>query len=903
MKNFFTTALFFLLTTCAHASHIVGGEFEILHISGFTYRINLILYFDRINGLPGAKDLSVNARIYRLADNVRMRDVLLPLTSETEVSYTQPECSRGEIQTLKLIYTTTVILSPQEYNHPQGYYLVWERCCRNYTITNIYSQEPPNNDPNYPLAAGQTFYLEFPPVVKNGEPFINSSPRLFPPLNDYACPRRPYYTDFAGTDDDGDSLVYSIVTPLNTHTTFAIPPTGPAPRPYPEVRWRPGFSLNNIMRGAPDLRISSDGLLTVTPTVQGLFVFAVKCEEFRNGIKIGEVRRDFQMLVLEACPRAEPPQIVGRKKGTATYSMPNQPLNVSFSNATPDNERCIQVRISDPDSQKPDDNFQERIFIRVLPLNFRVPGRYISDILPPVSSATLINGSTAEFDICLPLCPFIADGYYQIGIIAYDDACSLPLSDTLVVNVFHESPPNRRPVFTTPNVNLTINEGDPPLFIPIQAIDDDGHQMDAFVLNDGFVFSEVGMTLSLATLPAGQVNGSLIWDSRCDVYDFTRKTSFYIRIIAEDRDLCNVPSADTMHIRLNIILPGNSDPVISSSLQTAHEKFITVTRKIYETLNFNVSGTDADNDLLVLGMEGIGFTPSSYQAVFPQATNRGFVTSSFSWFPDCATIDLNNQYVFDYRFMVIDNANKCRLYKADTLIVRVVIEPPDNQPPDLAAISVNPEQPLINNALTAILGSPIQITLTATDMESFPVKDNLVIELIDARGDVAPAGYNFTTISGQSPLQASFTWNPDCSVFRHPVYENQYIFRFRAADDRCFSALADTLELHFTIRDATAFHEEFLPPNFFSPNGDSKNDFFGMYRWNDDIREYESILPPDNCEGNFVSIRIFNRWGKEVFASRDRNFKWYGDGLPSGVYFYLLKYTHREYRGTITLRY
>ncbi len=756
-----------ILCTSAYGSHIVGGEFEILHVNGFTYRINLILYFDKINGSAGAKDLSVTARIFRLADNARMRDVVLPLTSEEDVSYTQPECSRGEIQTLKLIYTTLVVLPPEQYNHPQGYYLAWERCCRNYTITNIVSDEPPVNDPNYPNAAGQTFYLEFPPVVKNGEPFVNSSPRLFPPLNDYACPRRPYYTDFAGTDDDGDSLVYALVTPLNTHTSVAIPADGPAPRPYPVVRWRPGFSLNNIMQGAPDLQISPDGFLTVTPTVQGLFVFAVKCEEYRNGIKIGEVRRDFQMLVLEACPRAEPPQIVGRKAGEPAYSQPNQPLAVSFSATVPDSERCIQVRISDPDSQKPDDAFQERVFIRVLPLNFRVPGRYLNNLLPPVSSATLVNGSTAEFTICLPECPFTPDGLYQIGIIAYDDACSLPLSDTLVVTVNHTPPPNHRPLFTTPDVNITINEGDPPLTIPIQAVDADGDTLDAFVLNDGFVFNDVGMTLNVVNQPTGEVNGSLVWDSRCDVYDFTRKTNFYIRIIAEDRDRCNLPSADTMHIRLQIILPGNSDPVISSSLQVAQEKLITVTRKIYETLNFTVTGTDADNDRLLLRMEGVGFEPAQHEAQFPEITGNGVVSSAFSWFPDCATVDLNQQYVFDYRFMVIDNANKCRFYKADTLLVRVILEPPDNEPPQLGAVSNNPEQPITGNRLQALRGSTIQVTLTATDNNVLPAPDRLQIELINASGNVPPAGYAFTPAEGTSPLQALFTWTPDCSIFQH----------------------------------------------------------------------------------------------------------------------------------------
>src|SRR5690606_41081456 len=96
---------------------------------------------------------------------------------------------------------------------------------------------------------------------------------------------RPYYVDFAGTDDDNDSLVYSLVTPLNTKSSAAIPFPGPGPRPYPDVTWRPPFGPSNVMNGNPDLRISDDGFITVTPTTRGWFVFAVKCEEFRGDRK------------------------------------------------------------------------------------------------------------------------------------------------------------------------------------------------------------------------------------------------------------------------------------------------------------------------------------------------------------------------------------------------------------------------------------------------------------------------------------------------------------------------------------------------------------------------------------------------------------------------------------------
>src|SRR6185295_17628749 len=122
-----------------------------------------------------------------------------------------------------------------------------------------------------------------------------------------------YYVDFAGIDDDNDSIVYSLTTPLNVNSLNSNNVSPPTPAPYELVTWKPGYSLSNIIGGSPDLRISPSGLLTCTPVNQGLFVFAVKAEEFRNGQKIGETRRDFQMLVVNGCQPDQPPQITGKK--------------------------------------------------------------------------------------------------------------------------------------------------------------------------------------------------------------------------------------------------------------------------------------------------------------------------------------------------------------------------------------------------------------------------------------------------------------------------------------------------------------------------------------------------------------------------------------------------------------
>lgn len=507
------------------ASHIVGGEFELLHLSGSLYRLNMILYFDEVNGLPGALDQSVTIRIFRKRDNtIVLNSQTLDLATITDVEYTKLECSKGEIVTNRILYTSIITLLPSVYNDPDGYYIAWERCCRNYQITNIYSEDVVAF-PGTPLYAGQTFYLEFPPVVKDGQPFINNSPRLFPPLNDFACPYIPYYVDFAGIDDDGDSLVYTLVTPLNTKSADALPPPNPPglprPGPYPAVQWKPGFGLNNIIDGVTNLEISTDGFLTVTPKSQGLYVFAVRCEEYRDGIKIGEVRRDFQMLVVATggCPdpiNPPKPSIEGRGPGEINFTT-NGKLSVFFSNTTPVQDRCFEVKISDPSTLKPDEGNTENVKIKAIALDFK---RNINEILPGTKAAIIQNGSEAFFQICFPnICPYKPEGTFKIGIVASDDACALPLTDTLYVTVTIEPPPNGEPTTASGGLKLIeeiIEEGDAAKSWPIQVTDPDGDVLKYELVPVGFSLEDVGMafTLPLTGQQTGSINGSLSWDPK-----------------------------------------------------------------------------------------------------------------------------------------------------------------------------------------------------------------------------------------------------------------------------------------------------------------------------------------------------------------------------------------------------
>jgi hypothetical protein len=892
MKKLLGVILFFFAVP-AIGSHIVGGEFELLFMSKNNYNLRLLYYFDVINnqfnGPPELAEPFIDVTIFRKSDNKLMRVVRLYFTSKERVSYTQPACSAGEVITDKMIYSTPIFLSDFEFGDPAGYYVIWERCCRNYTITNIIS-DPPTNPSNY---AGQTFYLEFPPVVVGEETFVNSSPRLFPPLNDYACPNKPYYADFNGTDDDGDSLVYALTVPLSTHTGEANPPQYPAP--YPPVEWQSPFSFNNIIGGNPDLKISNDGLLTVTPTVSGLFVFAVKCEEFRDGKKIGEVRRDFQMLVVSGCAPASAPKIKGRRLGDPAFTYDGD-MTLTFPNTVSDADRCIEVEVTDEDAFS---DAQEVIKLRAVAVGFKAN---VTRILPAIKSATLTpTNSSKIFRICFDKCPFMENGGpFRIALVAADDACALPLLDTLMITVDVQPPDNAPAYFTTSNVVEVVEEGVHQEW-PVVGLDPDNDALVVNVITDGFIFENRGFSFENVLQENGKYESRLVWDAWCDVYDFTDRTDFTLKIVLDDVDVCKFNDADTMKLDLHVNLPGANAPVIGTTL-SEEELQNGVERNVFEPINFDVFANDTDNNPITLKMQGIGFSPPSYLVSFPGATGDNTVTSPFSWNVVCEKINLEVRDDFEFLFIVQDSPNKCGIFRADSLTVNVHLSPAINTKPEISLVNLS-DVPFEENTLNITLGQKISLQLLAEDKDASPL-DLIRLQLISASGTVPPTGYSFTPVQGQGAIQTTFTWIPDCDIFKGNIYENDYLFRFRTIDDRCFNEMGDTLEVALTIKDVDGGDTEFIPPNFITPNGDGCNDFFGMEELDDTCGEMHiPQLPKDNCAGHFSSIRIYNRWGKEVFQSTRRNFKWFAEAEAAGVYFYTLSYTNREYKGSVTIMY
>ena len=70
MKKILLAFLVLLTSMAAFASHIVGGEIELVPLKNpvagnGTHQITLNLYFDAINGRAQAEELSIRIQIYR----------------------------------------------------------------------------------------------------------------------------------------------------------------------------------------------------------------------------------------------------------------------------------------------------------------------------------------------------------------------------------------------------------------------------------------------------------------------------------------------------------------------------------------------------------------------------------------------------------------------------------------------------------------------------------------------------------------------------------------------------------------------------------------------------------------------------------------------------------------------
>ncbi len=651
--------LMVLFSSSVFATHIVGGELELRYLgtaTAYSHRISLNLYFDDVNGNPGADDASVVVSIFRKRDNTLIDNVELLRQGSTLIDYTVPACSLPSLRTRLIRYTTDIGFPPALFNDPAGYYIVWQRCCRNNIITNIRT----------PQQSGDAFYLEFPALPGSGTTGFNSSPVFNVVKGDYVCIDKPFIFDFSAKDPDGDSLSYAMVTPYNGFSSSTNPnPAQPGSTqlgipvnpiyyagPYPSIEWVRGYSAQNAIPGPKPLNVNPrTGLLSVTADQVGLFVFSVEVTEYRNHKAIGRVRRDFQLRVID-CPKNSPPKLLMKPDGQASFYKSGTVLTVNEKDLN-----CLNLYVTDADSNQR---------VNIINMSGSLPGLSIT----PGQLTTRSSKDTLQSKFCFGRC-VAGDTGKPITLIlrVTDEGCPQGLSDTLSIRLNIIADKNNKPVATTnlPGGQTTITVGQSLSFTAFGK-DPDNDQITIQAVGRGFDIAKAGMVFTPKS-GTGTVSNAFSWKPTCSQ---TTKPNYTVDFVVTDTR-CGANLRDTVTVNLSAQGLPSQPPTIQTTLP---KPIVTVVLPPGDsnpaTISFDVLANDPDRDTLRLTATGRGFDLKQTGMTFTNKFGKPTLSSAFGWQPDCSLLKGRDSTTFVLDFVADDRA--CQPRHTDTTTVTVIVK-------------------------------------------------------------------------------------------------------------------------------------------------------------------------------------------------------------------------------------
>jgi hypothetical protein len=421
----FSAFIFFLALGFANqtnASHLMGGNITYTHLGGDQYAINLSLFRDCTGiGLLNTATVNVSSSVCGVS-NVAMTLVGTPIdvtplcSSQTQNS----PCSggTGPYGVEEWIYRGLLTL-PAGCSNANDIVLSWRDCCRNPNITTLTN---PGGDWIYLYAT-----LDHSLVGNNNSPAFNNTPTAF------LCANQENRYNNGMTDVENDKLVYSLVDckqDVNQIVGYAVPFSGINPL---------SASIANID--------SETGEIIIFPTSNQVAVICVLVEEYRNGVKIGEVVRDLQFTVTD-CGGNSLPTLSGIN-GAADSSGTTGVFNTT---ACVGQQTCFYIQGFDKEAV-PSSPFQNL----TLNWNFGVNATFVVDYSVPypvgefcwTPTAADVGENAFSVEAKDDACPFIGSNIYTYTIEVFDEITAD------ITNVITD------PVFSGDTVQLMANINNP----------------------------------------------------------------------------------------------------------------------------------------------------------------------------------------------------------------------------------------------------------------------------------------------------------------------------------------------------------------------------------------------------------------------------------------------------------
>jgi len=318
----------FLLPATVKASHCAGGELTYTWLHDSTYQFTLHFYRD-CSGSPGAGPFPLcyynSAGFSASAGN--MTQVSGPVEVSTSCPGYSTTCSTpaGVYPGYQeYIYTATVILPSRSQWTFYTYLGV-----RNSSINT-------NGTPN--------FYVDC--TLDNINAQGQSSPYFSVRPVPYMCVNQPYSYNNGAIDPNNDSLAYEMIAPRTING-------GCSANPGAASILLGTFNLTNnpFPTGNTFVLSPTTGQMSFTPNLNGASVVTIKVKKYRNGLLIGTVIRDVQVVVLNNCNAVQPTlaTVPGSLNGATTDTTgvikgcAGQPLHFCFDSKSTDTSARLVV--------------------------------------------------------------------------------------------------------------------------------------------------------------------------------------------------------------------------------------------------------------------------------------------------------------------------------------------------------------------------------------------------------------------------------------------------------------------------------------------------------------------------------------------------------------------------------
>jgi gliding motility-associated-like protein len=856
----------------SRATHNRAGEITYTHLQGNTYRIVITTY---------TKASAVADRPYL---KIRWGDEPSNITDAQLDSLWRSNGS-GDGESIGNDTKKNIYDGEHTYSGPGSFIISVEDPNRNGGIVNINSGGDNGDDDKTSTSIMAVFSISSLLVIQPGQNGHNNSvDLLYPPL-DRACINQIWEHNPVAFDPDGDQLIYSLIACTGIDN-------------MPLEGWESPEDYTSSNADNFTIDANSGDITWDTPLIAGEYNIAIKISEFRDGDLVGFVVRDMQITV-SVCPN-EPPVI--------------NPMEDEYCIAV-NEQLIIPVSATDPQNSS---------------IDIQATGGPLTSV-----ENTAIWNSLSDVFTWVPQCEEVRLAPYQVTFTATNNPIGIPLTDFQTIHIRVVAPRVENPSANAGANQIVLQWDVTPCLNAFDPNDLDEVSYKIYRRNGSFGFEpsdcELGVPAytgySLIGTSQGATSTSFIdtevnfageycymvvtcWpdgaesyasEEFCALVDKDTPVMTIASVVSTDPtngevlvqwsrptklDTLNYPGPYQYRLYHNSNSSQNTLVFLSNPFVTLLEGDTIFNHIGLNTADYNhryyteiiqissdsvlataqdvstifVNLTPGDNTMLVSYSADVTWTNTEY-AIYRKDPG----SSTFEWIGQTNQVVyldtslINNQL---YCYKVISTGS----YNSPDIMSPLInasqeacAQPYDQTPPCAPVLSMTSD--CLEPSLELSWNNPNascadDVTAYNLYFKATPESNWAIIATIDNAEDTT---WNFSpdniplSIAGcyaVSALDSLNVW-PDGAL-----HQNESVLSNTVCIDNC---------------------PEYTLPNVFTPNADSKNDFF---------------VPITNRFVDHIELNIYNRWGGVVFNTEDATIQWNGthqdtkEALSAGTYYY-----------------